>query len=325
VGRAAVVLVLFAVTRVAAHPLAPALLELRQRAGGRVDVEWKVPAARPSRATPTPVFPPRCRDASAREAMLDGTAVRTRWSIACEPGLAPGDAIGIRDVDPAGAVVRVRLADGRVAERLVRPAEPTFTLPLAAGRWDAAAGYVRLGIAHILSGPDHLLFVFGLVLLSGRLRRVAGTVTAFTLGHSLTLAAAVLGLVALPQPPIEMAIAFSVFALAVELARGEGASSAMRRHPWGMAALFGLLHGLGFAAVLTDAGLVRADLPFALAGFNVGIEAGQLAFVAAVLALRRMASRVPIAVPAWARAVPVYAMGTLAAYWWLERTADLFR
>src|SRR5262245_611856 len=226
-----VLLVLLAATRLAAHPLSPALRELRQRQAGRVDVDWKVPAARPSRATPTPVLPPRCRDASPRAAVLDGSAVRTRWTVTCDTDLAPGDTIGIRDIDPAGAVVRLVFADGRVAERLALPAAPTFTVPAATGRWDALAGYVRLGIAHILSGPDHLLFVFGLVLLSGRLRRVAVTVTAFTLGHSLTLAAAVLGLVVLPQKPIEVAIAFSVFALAVELARGTDHPSAMRRHP----------------------------------------------------------------------------------------------
>jgi hypothetical protein len=116
-----------------------------------------------------------------------------------------------------------------------------------------------------------------------------------------------------------------VFALAVELARGSDRPSAMRRHPWAMAAAFGLLHGLGFAAVLTDAGLARPDVPLALFAFNVGIEAGQIAFVALVLAVQHALSRVPVALPAWSRAVPVYAMGTLAAYWWLERTAALFR
>jgi len=323
--RVGTVLLLLAVARsLAAHPLAPSLLELRQRDGGRVDVEWRVPVARVPRAAAVPLLPARCRDASPRESAGDGVAVRTRWTADCGDGLGPGDTIGVRDVEPAGAVVRVVFPDGRVSQRLVLPAEPSFTVPPAARWWHAVGGYFRLGVGHILSGPDHLLFVFGLVLLAGALRRVVATVTAFTLGHSLTLAAAVLGLVVLPQAPIEMAIAASVFALAVELARGADASSPMRRHPWTMALLFGLLHGLGFAAVLTDAGLARAEVPLALLAFNAGIEAGQILFVAAVLALRSLVSRPLRALPAWTRAVPVYAMGSLAGFWWLERTAALF-
>jgi hydrogenase/urease accessory protein HupE len=252
-------------------------------------------------------------------------AVRTRWTVDCGDPLGPGDAIGVRGVDPSGAVVRILQGGSAVAERLVLPDDPTFVIPATPHGWEAMAAYLRLGIQHILSGPDHLLFVFGLVLLSGTLRRIAATVTAFTVGHSLTLAAAVLGYVHFWQPAIEAAIAASVFALAVELARDPREPTAMRRHPWVMAGLFGILHGLGFATVLTDAGLSRADLPPALLAFNVGIEVGQLLFVEAVLALRWLVGQVPVAFPAWTRAVPLYAMGTLAAYWWLERTAAMLR
>lgn len=318
-------LALLVATPVGAHPLAPSLLELHQRDGGRADVEWRVPVARVPGSHPAPVLPSRCRDASAHDTTRDEIAVRTRWTVDCDAALGPGDAIGVRDVDPSGAVVRLVFADGRVAEHLILPAEPSYTLPPVPRRIDALAGYVRLGIGHILSGPDHLLFVFGLVLLSGAWRRVAGTVTAFTLGHSVTLAAAVLGFVSLPQAPIEMAIAASVFALAIELARDPGAPTLMRRRPWIMACLFGLLHGLGFAAALTDAGLSRADVPLALFGFNVGIELGQLAFVLCVLAVRRLVAKSSLALPSWTRAIPLYAMGSLAAFWWLQRTAALFR
>ena len=323
--RSALLLLALAVaTPLGAHPLAPSVLELREREAGRLDVEWKVPAARAPGASAAPLLPPRCRDVAQREVVLDPLAARTRWAVECERELGAGDTIGVRDVEAAGAVVRLVRRDGRVSQRLVLPADPSFVVPPDAGPWDATAGYLRLGVAHILSGPDHLLFVFGLVLLSGAFRRVVGTVTAFTFGHSLTLAAAVLGLVRLPQAPIEVAIAASVFALAVELARAPREPSAMRRHPWAMAALFGLLHGLGFASVLTDAGLARADVPLALLGFNVGIEAGQIFFVAVVLVARRLVSRLPLALPAWMRLLPVYAMGTLAAFWLLERTAALF-
>ena len=324
--RAAVLLLVLATAApLAAHPLAPALLEVRQGDGGRADVEWRVPVLRRPGPPPLPVLPARCRDATSRDTALDRAALSTRWTVDCGDPLGPGDAIGVQRLDPSGAVVRLFLRDGGRAEQLLLPDDPTFVVPPAPHGWEAMVSYLRLGVQHILSGPDHLLFVFGLVLLSGTLRRIAATVTAFTVGHSLTLAAAVLGFVHLSQPAIEAAIAFSVFALAVELARDPAQQTLMRRHPWVMAGVFGLLHGLGFATVLTEAGLSRADLPRALFAFNVGIECGQLLFVEAVLALRWLLTRAPVAFPAWSRAVPLYAMGTLAAYWWLERTAAMLR
>ena len=199
---------------------------------------------------------------------------------------------------PSGAVVRVVFADGRVAEGIIARDRPTFVVPDAPRPWDILAAYVRLGVGHILAGPDHLLFVFGLVLLAGATRRLLATVTAFTLGHSVTLTAAALGLVAVPVDPIEVAIAASVFVLAVELARDPGRASAIRRRPWVMAFAFGLLHGFGFAGALAEAGLPGDEIPLALLGFNLGIEAGQVAFVACVLAagaaLWPLAHRAPV-------------------------------
>jgi hydrogenase/urease accessory protein HupE len=320
-----IVVALVAARTLAAHPLSPALLALVEHEGGAVDVEWKVPIARVPGTAPAPVLPPRCRDATPHESVSDGVGVRTSWRVECGEGSLVGERVGVHDPGPAGAVVRVVLRDGRVAQRLVLPPDVMFTIPAAERPWDLMRAYARLGIEHILTGPDHLLFVFGLVLLAGSFRRIAATVTAFTLGHSLTLALAVLGVVALPQAPIEMAIAASVFLLAVELARDPATPSFVRRQPWIMAALFGLLHGLGFAAALTDAGLPSTDVPLALFAFNVGIEAGQIGFVASVLALRALVAPVLRRLPAWSDRVPVYAMGSLAAYWWIERTMILLR
>ena len=191
---------------------------------------------------------------------------------------------------PSGAVVRVVFSDGRVAEGVLAGDPPVFQVPAAPRPWRVLVDYARLGVGHILTGPDHLLFVFGLVLLAGASRRLLTTVTAFTLGHSVTLAAAVLGLVRLPAAPIEVAIAASVFVLAVELARDPGRPSAIRRRPWVMAFVFGLLHGLGFASALTEAGLPAGEIPLALLGFNLGIEVGQIAFVGCVLAIGSVAA-----------------------------------
>jgi hydrogenase/urease accessory protein HupE len=308
-----------------AHPLAPSLLELRERGAGSVGVEWKVPRAEVPGTAATPLLPARCRGASNPTTTMDAVGITTRWTVECGAGTLVGEEVGVTAPGPAGAVVRVVFADGRVVQQLVLPAAPRFTIPPAARVWDVVGAYVRLGIEHILGGPDHLLFVFGLILLAGTFRRIAATVTAFTLGHSITLVAAVLGVVALPQAPIEAAIAASVFFLAVELARDPAAPTVMRRRPWLMAASFGLLHGLGFAAALTDAGLPRTDVPLALLAFNAGIELGQVAFVAAVLAARAVGAPLWRRLPPWSVRAPLYAMGSLAAFWWIERTATLFR
>src|SRR5262249_29451729 len=258
---------------------------------------------------------------------VDGTGLTSRWRVECGSASLTGERIGVDRLTAlsSGAVVRVVFADGRVAEGILSRDHPDFVVPAEPRPWDVFASYVRLGVNHILTGPDHLLFVFGLVLLAGTTRRLLATVTAFTLGHSVTLTAAALGLVAVPVAPIEVAIAASVFVLAVELARDPDRASAIRRRPWTMAFAFGLLHGLGFAGALAEAGLPRDEIPLALLGFNLGIETGQVAFVACVLAAGAALWPLVRRLPPWRRWVSAYAMGSLAAFWWIERTAALFR
>jgi hydrogenase/urease accessory protein HupE len=272
------------------------------------------------------VLPERCRPVGPRTVVEERGGVWTRWAVECGTGGLAGQRVGVAGPGSLalGAIVRVTLADGRLVQGVVSPAQPFLTVPLRPRALDLVAGYVRLGVAHILSGPDHLLFVFGLVLLAGPMRRLLATVTAFTVGHSITLTLAALGLVDLPARLIEVAIAASVLALAVELARPP-APTFIRRRPWTMAGAFGLLHGLGFAAALCEAGLPAGEIPLALLSFNLGIEVGQLLFVLGVLALRRAAGDLPGRLPAWARRVPVYGMGSLAGYWWLERAIALLR
>ncbi|HXJ33230.1 MAG TPA: HupE/UreJ family protein [Candidatus Eisenbacteria bacterium] len=310
-----------------AHPLAPSLLEVRELGAGRVGVRWKVPVLGVPGARVVPELPEGCRDLGPRRSATDASAVEVAWTAECgEQGLV-GARIAVGGLTPFSppAVVRVVMADGRVAQALVTADQPFLVVPARSRPLDVAWGYARLGVEHILSGPDHLLFVLGLVLLTTTTWQLLGTVTAFTLGHSVTLTAAVLGLVALPVRPIEAAIAASVFLLAVEVARDPGSRSAIRRRPWVMAALFGLLHGFGFAAALTQAGLPQDEVPLALLAFNIGIEIGQAFFVVVVVALRALAGPLVARVPRWVTRVPVYAMGSLAAFWWMERTAALFR
>jgi hydrogenase/urease accessory protein HupE len=180
---------------------------------------------------------------------------------------------------------------------------------------------VALGIEHIASGPDHLLFVLGLLLLVPSLRLLAETITAFTIGHSLTLTAAVLGITRVPSRPIEVLIALSVLVLAVELAGTANRTTWLRRRPWLMAGAFGLLHGFGFAGALSEAGLPQGDVPIALAAFNVGIECGQLLFVLLVLSAGAVVRRWRPRLASLAVRPAVYTMGILAAFWSFERMA----
>jgi len=326
VPGALLVVVLAIPIAVRAHPLAPGLLELREGADGRTDVGWKMPLARPRGADLEPVLPASCRPLGPRAVAEEGGGVWTRWAVECGTGGLVGQQVGVAGPGSLalGAIVRVTLADGRLVQGVVSPAEPFLTVPPRPRALDVVSGYVHLGVAHILSGPDHLLFVFGLVLLAGTMRRLLETVTAFTVGHSITLTLAALGLVDLPARLIEVAIAASVLALAVELARPP-APTFVRRRPWTMAVAFGLLHGLGFAAALREAGLPAGEIPLALLSFNLGIEVGQVLFVLGVLALWRAAGDLPGRLPTWARRVPVYGMGSLAGYWWLERAIALLR
>lgn len=320
-------LVLAMTQAVVAHPLAPCVLEIREAAGGRVDVAWKTPLVRPRGAKIEPVLPAGCRPVSHPVVTEEGGGIWTRWTVDCGSGGLVGERVGV--AGPGGlvldALVRVTLADGRLVQGVVSPGRLLITVPAKPRALDVVRDYARLGVTHILTGPDHLLFVFGLVLLAGTVRRLLATVTAFTLGHSITLSLAALGFVDLPSRPIEVAIAATVLVLALELARPRTAASLVRRRPWLMAVAFGLLHGLGFAAALRDAGLPAGEIPLALFSFNAGIEVGQVAFVLAVVALRHAVGTVPARVPGWLARAPVYGMGALASYWWLDRVIALLR
>ncbi|WP_085212552.1 HupE/UreJ family protein [Methylomagnum ishizawai] len=218
--------------------------------------------------------------------------------------------------------MRLALADGRSVRHVLTADHPEFQVPEREGALDVMAGYGRIGFEHILGGVDHLLFVLGLVLLVRGGKRLLWTVTAFTVGHSLTLALAVLGFVHVPQQPIEAGIAFSIYMLAVELApRPERKPNLMDRCPWLIAGLFGLLHGLGFAGALAEVGLPEGEIPLALFAFNIGIEAGQLVFVGVVLLVLAGVRALPVRWPGLVAHVPGYALGTVAAFWFFQRLA----
>jgi len=311
-----------------AHPLAPALLDLRENAAGDVAVTWKVSAFRAPGVEVRPVLPASCRPhTDAVTTTEEGSGIVTRWTVSCGPAGLVGARVGIAGLEAAkiDGLVRAILADGRTFQTVLRARAPYTVIPERPRRLDVIRAYGALGVEHILTGADHLLFVFGLLLLVDSVGLLLKTVTAFTVGHSVTLSLAVLGLARLPSAPIEVAIAASVLALAVELAREPAVPTVMRRFPWLMALAFGLLHGLGFAGALREVGLPSGEVPLALLAFNCGIELGQLAFIAVVLAARSVLRRSDVALPAWAYRAPVYAMGSLAAFWCIDRGLAIFQ
>jgi hypothetical protein len=222
-------------------------------------------------------------------------------------------------------LVRVTLADGREVQALLTPSNPSLVVPAFPKRRDVLRDYAALGTERVVMSPDVLLFVLGLVLLAGTARRIVGTASAFALSHSLALSLATLGVVDVPSRWIEVAIAAAVLALAVELARPPSASTLMRRHLSTLAAICGLLYGLGFAAALREAGLPEGADTLALLSFNAGIELGLLLLVLAIIALGRAGATLPRRVPAWAHRLPAYGMGSLASYFWFQRVLALMR
>jgi hydrogenase/urease accessory protein HupE len=310
----------------AAHEVRPALLQIAQIAPGDYDVTWKQPTVgdmavhlAPQLSSGALAGPPRAEYAEA------GFLIRT-WSIRHGAPL-DGQTVSVEGLPQSVTDVLVRVAtpDGQAHDSVLRPAQPSQVLSLSPPRGIAVPGYLRLGVEHILTGFDHLLFVLGLLLLIGPNWRVVKAISAFTVAHSITLALAALGYVRFPSAAIEAMVALSIVFVACELAPGAHPEDTLtRRKPWLIAFAFGLLHGLAFAGALAEIGLPPKATPQALFLFNVGVELGQLMFIAAaILAMRLLdllVRRLDWRPGRLAEAAPAYAIGGLAAYWLIERT-----
>ncbi len=272
-------------------------------------------------------LPERCDPRTPEQPIWDGAAYVTRWTASCPGGLEGGviHVVGL-DQTSTDVLVRFDFADGVSEARRLTAGDPSFTVPTQPSRLEVVLTYFPFGIEHILRGIDHLLFVLALLLLVKGVRRVVVTVTAFTLAHSLTLAGATLGFVHMPGPPIEAVIALSIVFVASEIIHGRrGKPGLTEQHTWVVAFIFGLLHGFGFAAALTEVGLPQNSIPIALLFFNVGVEIGQLLFIASVFVIialaRQIARRINVPRPIWAWAVTPYAIGSLAVFWVIQRIA----
>lgn len=306
----------------------PAYLQLTQRSAETFDVLWKVPALSEDQVLPLwPQFPEDTRELAPRRLYFANGAATIRWSIR-----VPGGLVGQAIVFPRlsdhriDVLVRVLRSDGTVQLGRVLPVQPELTVTGSPRALEVVQTYTVLGIEHILGGVDHLLFVLALLLLVGGGRRLFATITAFTVAHSITLALAALGVLRVPGPPVEALIALSIVLVAAEIVHARrGSAGLTQRYPWLVAFTFGLLHGLGFAGALAEVGLPALSIPLALLFFNVGVEIGQLLFIAIVLGiiavLRRLVRQHAGWAPQWLRGVPPYLIGSIAAFWVFERVA----
>lgn len=304
----------------AAHEVRPAYLEVIETSPGTYDVTWKQPVLDGRRLKIDPVFPEACAREGEYVASPGGTLVQ-RWTTHCD--LSQGE-IRIDGLERTltDAFVRIDRLEGDDIGAVLRPAAPVLDLTVPTGA--PVATYFRIGVEHIIFGWDHLLFVLGMVLLV-RPRQLLLTLTAFTVAHSITLAAATLGGITLPGPPVEITIAMSIALLGAEaMHRIKGWNTLSQRIPWAIAFGFGLIHGFGFAGALAEIGLPEGAEAMALLLFNVGVEAGQILFVSALLALAFLVHRLAQKAMLPARAVLAYFIGFMGSYWAIERIAGAF-
>ncbi len=303
-----------------AHEVRPAYLEINATGENEYSVIWKQPLLNGRPLSLQPDFPSDCARSSTRIEALGTEALIERIELQCASSLK-GRIVGVSGLTKTltDVLVRAQLGNG-VTTTLLRPESPTTKL--GTGRSAPLASYLRLGIEHLLFGIDHVLFVIGLMFFLDRIGPLVKTITSFTVAHSLTLGISAIGLVRIPQAPIEAVIALSILFLATEKLRGT-TNTLVARRTWLIAFIFGLLHGFGFAGALNDIGLPRENLLLALLLFNLGVELGQLVVVGAALLVAHATSRWFSPTPRMVWQAPVYGMGAIASFWFVSRTASI--
>jgi len=327
---AALVLLLAGVA--AAHPLAPGLLDLREGDDGTLRLLFKLPLKREAGVVLAPRLPTGCKAVEEGDAARQGLALVRVQQIDCGGAPLVGKTLAVSGIERSrtGVLARVQLAGAAAQSRMLDASAPSLTIAAAPTAASVLHSFFALGVEHLVTGVDHVLFLLALTFLLGWGRRLFWTLTSFTLGHSVTLALTALGHVDFPVALVESMIAFSIVMASAELARPSRPGWLARR-PELAAGAFGLLHGMGFAGALAEVGLPDGEIPLALLAFNLGIEAGQLFVVVGVLGtgwclvtLQRRARPLgstagPARIAAWLRPLCGYALGTLSAVWFWQR------
>jgi len=310
-----------------AHEVRPGYLELHQTNAETYAVLWKVPAVGYMRLSIHPRFPENCKPVGDVAGYRASDSYTERLTLACAHGLN-GQTIAIDGLTSTMTDVLVRLerTDGSTQVARLTQSVAALVIESSPGKLQVARLYSMLGVEHILTGVDHLLFVLALIIITRGGWKLAKTITAFTVSHSITLTAATLGFVQVAQKPVEATIALSIVFVAAEILHGfQRRAGITARAPWIVALTFGLLHGLGFAGGLSDAGLPQAHIPLALLFFSLGVEAGHFLFIGAVVALIALLLRHPtMNALNWPRLVPPYAIGAVASYWFIVRVVSFW-
>lgn len=302
------------------HEIRPAYLQIIQTSDNTYEVFWKVPSMGDAVPKIQPVFHPSFTvEILKNPKQVTGSVIYSYKIFSNEP--LPGKILTISGLNKTliDVLVNVTYLNGEKITFMLQPDKDSGVIPGESSTFDVIKTYTNLGIEHILLGIDHLLFVLALILITNGKWRILKTITAFTLAHSITLSLAALGYVYFPGPPVEAVIALSIVFLAVEIIKNlNGKQTLTSRKPWLVAFTFGLLHGFGFAGALANIGLPQLDIPIALAFFNVGVEIGQILFVLVILLIIKMFSYKK-EWPLFIKKVPAYAIGSMAAFWVLER------
>jgi hydrogenase/urease accessory protein HupE len=309
-----------------AHEVRPAYLELRQTGPGTYGVLWKIPAIGDQMSLGIAVaLPAGCsRLSEPQPVWLNGARIE-RWTVRCPGGLTDSTvSVAGLAATAIDVLVRIERLDGVTQTVRLLPSRTSFVVEATPGRMEVVRTYLPMGVEHILGGFDHLLFVLALLIITQGTWRLVKTVTAFTVAHSITLTAAALGFVHVPQRPVEAVIALSIVFVAAEIIHARrGVPGLAVRAPWIVAFTFGLMHGLGFAGALSEAGLPAAHVPTALLCFSVGVEIGHILFIAAALSVMALVRRSRFALPRWAELVPTYAVGGVAMFWVIQRLSAI--
>lgn len=311
-------------SELAADELRPAYIEFTQHDTTNWGLRWKASAKSRLGRSGKVKLPANCQSHTEEIPQVDGGNILRSAEVSCA-GEVTGQIIGLNGLETTNtdALVRIQMAGQETLTLRLTPQQPTITIPQPTQGvvGNVMLAYTVIGIEHIVWGFDHFFFVLALVLLLSGWRRIAWTVTAFTLAHSITLVGTTLGWLSLPQRPVEAVIALSIVFLAVEIIKMKpGELRLSEQFPWVVAFLFGLLHGFGFAGALAEIGLPQNAVPLALFGFNLGVELGQLAIVAGALLVLAVARRYNSVLLGWLRVATAYVIGSVSMFWLLERT-----
>ncbi|MEC6814446.1 HupE/UreJ family protein [Photobacterium toruni] len=313
--------------QVVAHPYQPAVGLINQINNHHYELTLKLPVVAGEHTIITPILSGggKIKLLSSQDS-LDGFGMDLHRYLLIFPTTNTAPMIRFQGLNNIQLLTQVTNQHGKINTLVIYKGHSHLLLAGKVSTWSTIKLFVTLGITHILTGIDHLMFVAGLLLFTRDFRTFLKAITCFTLAHSITLSLSALNLIHIPEPPVEAGIALSILFLCYELTRpnNKDQPTLSRRFPWLISFSFGLLHGLGFASALKAAGLQQASIPLALACFNVGVEIGQLIFLSLLLTILKICSKIAFFQKSIFRQLPLYIMGIMASFWFIQRVYIVF-